>query len=424
MNLKQQNKEELRETLSQLTKEYESFKARGLKLDMSRGKPGADQLSLSDGMLLSLENGKDCFDKSGTDARNYGGLEGIAEAREFFAELFEVKTPQIILGNNSSLTMMYDFVSKAYTHGVYPGAVPFGKQEKIKFLAPSPGYDRHFAVSETFGTELVVVPMLSDGPDMDIVEELVANDASIKGIWCVPKYSNPEGKSYSDEVVRRFARLKPAAKDFRIIWDNAYAIHHLKDSGDKILNILDECEKAGNPDLAVMFGSTSKVTYPGAGVAFMASSEANINYMKKLMFFQTIGPDKINQLRHIRFFKDVNGVAEHMKKHAEILKPKFEAVLTALKNELSDIAEFTEPNGGYFVSVDLLDGCAKRTVELAKEAGVVLTGAGATFPYGNDPRDRNIRIAPTFPPVSELKTAIELFCICAKLATAEKLIKE
>lgn len=425
-NLTKMNREELIAAEAELRAQYRKFQAQGLKLDMSRGKPGADQLDISEGMLSVISSSKECIDNTGMDTRNYGALDGLPEAKNFFADVFGIREDQLILGGNSSLTMMYDTIAKAFTHGICEGCTPWGKLPVVKFLCPSPGYDRHFAITEHFGVELITIRMNEDGPDMDSIDQLIANDDTIKGIWCVPKYSNPEGKSYSDDVVRRFASLKPAAKDFRIMWDNAYAIHHLSDEHDEILNILDECEKAGHPDLALVFASTSKVTFPGGGVALLAASAKNISYIKKLMFFQTIGPDKINQLRHVRYFKDAAGVEEHMKKQAEVLRPKFEVVLSTLTKEFDDaedLIEYNKPRGGYFVSVNVYPGCAKRTVQLAKEAGVVLTSAGATFPYGLDPLDRNIRIAPTFPPVNELKIAMELFCLCVKLASCEKLLE-
>lgn len=421
------SREELERQYESLTERYSAFKSRGLSLDMSRGKPGPEQLDLSEGMLSVIATSADCIDNTGMDTRNYGALDGLPEAKRFFAEVFGVREDQIILGGNSSLTMMYDIIAKAFTHGICEGGEPWCKTSTVKFLCPAPGYDRHFAITEHFGVELIAIRMKEDGPDMDAVERLVASDPAIKGIWCVPKYSNPEGKSYSDEVVRRFANLKPAAKDFRIMWDNAYAIHHLyEDRHDDILNILDECEKAGNPDLALMFASTSKVTFPGGGVALLAASPANIAYIKKLMFFQTIGPDKINQLRHVRFFGDAEGVRRHMQKQAAIIRPKFEVVFELLDRELggSGVADYVTPNGGYFVSVNVYRGCAKRTVALAAEAGVKMTGAGATFPYGIDPLDQNIRIAPTYPSVEELRTAMELFCVCAKIAACEKLLEQ
>ncbi len=338
--------------------------------------------------------------------------------------MVEVKTSQIIIGGNSSLNLMYDTILRAMMFGVLGSDKPWSKYDKIKFLCPVPGYDRHFAITENIGIEMVNVPMTASGPDMDIVEKLVAEDESIKGIWCVPMYSNPEGITYSDETVKRFAALKPKAKDFRIFWDNAYCVHHLRDKEDKLLSILAEAEKCGNEDIVFIFASTSKVSFTGAGVALLAASENNINFIKKQMGIQTIGSDKINQLRHVRYFKDFDGIKSHMQKHRTILEPKFDTVVELLEKELGsrDIAKYNKPNGGYFVSVNTFDGCAKRVVSLCKEAGVVLTGAGATYPYGKDPCDSNIRIAPTFPPVEELIEAMTLFCVCVRLATVEKLL--
>lgn len=417
------SRKELCKIRDSLLKEYEDVKSKNLKLDMSRGKPGAEQLDLSLEILDCINSSESCKAEDGTDCRNYGLLDGIPEAKRLFAEMLEVKPSEIIIGGNSSLNMMYDTVARAMTHGIL-GSTPWCKLDKVKFLCPSPGYDRHFAVTEHFGIELIPIEMKADGPDMDAVQSYVENDESVKGIWCVPKYSNPEGITYSDEVVDRFAALNPAAKDFRIFWDNAYCVHHLTDKHDKLKNILEALRANGKENMVYIFGSTSKITFPGSGVAMMAASEENIASIKKQLAFQTIGPDKLNQLRHVRFFKDLKGIEEHMKKHAAIIKPKFDAVLNALESELggTGLAEWTNPNGGYFISVNTLDGCAKRTVELCKEAGVKLTPAGATYPYGKDPRDRNIRIAPTYPPLDELKTAAKLFCLCVKLAGIEKLL--
>ncbi len=340
--------------------------------------------------------------------------------------MLEVSSEQIIIGGNSSLQLMYDFVIRALQLGVLGSEKPWCKYDKVKFLCPVPGYDRHFAICESLGIEMINIDYKSDGPDMDEVERLVSSDESIKGIWCVPMYSNPTGISYSDEVVRRFAMLKPAAKDFRILWDNAYCVHHLSDEHDKIINIIEECEKAGNPDMVVEFASTSKISFPGSGVAVIAASRANIDFIKSQLTFQTIGYDKLNQLHHVQYFRDINGIMEHMKRHAAIVKPKFDAVLSALDREIAPlgIGEWNSPRGGYFISFDSLDGCAKRIVGLAKDAGVVMTGAGATYPYCRDPRDSNIRIAPTYPTVDELNLAMEIFCICVKLASVEKLLGE
>lgn len=423
--MKSMKKEQLYSIESELKKEYENYKAKGLKLDMSRGKPGAAQLDITSGILTAISSSEDCFTKDGSDCRNYGLVDGIPEAKELLAQILGVEKDEILVGGNSSLNLMYDTIARAMTHGVLGSKKPWCKYDKIKFLCPVPGYDRHFAICEHFGIEMINIEMKKDGPDMDEVERLVSSDETVKGIWCVPLYSNPEGISYSDEVVRRFAALKPAASDFRIMWDNAYAVHHLNDTPDRILNISEECKKAGNPDMVFQFTSTSKISFPGGGISAIAASVDNLKQIKKLMSIQTIGPDKLNQLRHVRFFKDINGINEQMKKHAAIIGPKFDAVLNKLEKEFGglEIAEWNKPNGGYFISFNTMDGCAKRTLELAKDAGVTMTPAGATFPYGIDPRDRNIRIAPTFPPVNELETAMDLFCICVKLATVEKLIE-
>lgn len=422
MKLIEMNREQLSEFKKKVQSDYDEFKSRGLSLDMSRGKPCAEQLDLSMPLLNALVSDSDIKDGAGTDCRNYGILDGIKEAKELFAEILGVKPEEVIVGGNSSLSLMYDTLMRLMVFGTL-GNTPWCKEEKIKFLCPAPGYDRHFAITEKLGMELVTVPMTKDGPDMDIVEKLVA-DKTVKGIWCVPMYSNPEGTTYSDETVKRLASMKTAAPDFRIFWDNAYCIHHLSDTPDVLLNIMDECRKNGTEDRVYMFTSTSKVSFSGAGVSAMAASEKNIADIKKTLTVQTIGYDKMNQLRHIRFFKDFDGVKTHMKKHAEILAPRFKAVLDALEKEIAPlgIGEWNSPNGGYFISFNTMDGCAKRVVELCKEAGVVLTGAGATFPYGKDPADRNIRIAPTYPSVDELEKAVELFCICVKLASAEKLL--
>lgn len=416
--------EQLREERKKVNAHYQELKSLGLKLDMSRGKPNKEQLDISMEMVEAL-SGSDLVGEDGVDCRNYGVLDGIVEAKRLLSAMIECSVDQIIIYGNSSLNVMYDTVARSMTHGVM-GSTPWAKLDKVKFLCPVPGYDRHFAITEFFGIEMINIPMNSDGPDMDMVEELVSKDASIKGIWCVPKYSNPAGVTYSDETVKRFARLKPAAEDFRIYWDNAYCIHHLyEDKQDQILEILHECEKAGNPDMVFKFCSTSKVTFPGSGIAAIAASKANLDFIKKQMTIQTIGHDKINQLRHVKFFGDFNGMLEHMKKHAEIIRPKFEAVLTALDNELTPlgIATWTRPNGGYFIALDTMEGCAKRVVSLCKEAGVVMTGAGATYPYGKDPKDSNIRIAPTYPSTEELTQACEIFTTCVKLASLDKLIE-
>lgn len=406
--------------------EYESFKAQGLKLDMSRGKPCKAQLELSMPMLDVLNSNSDLTDKNGVDVRNYGFLTGITEAKELFADILGVKPSMIIVGGNSSLNLMYDSVARAYQFGVYGGSKPWGKNEKVKFLCPVPGYDRHFGITETFGIEMINVPMSKTGPDMDMVEKLVSSDPLIKGIWCVPMYSNPDGYTYSDETVRRFAALKPAADDFRIFWDNAYCIHHLKDDHESLLNIFDEAAKYGNEDMIFEFASTSKITFPGAGVAVICASENNIKQIEKLLGMQNISYDKVNQLRHVRYFGNADGLRAYMERHKAILAPKFDLVVNTLKEKMGDldILTWNVPNGGYFVSVYTPDGCAKRVVELCKEGGVVLTGAGATYPYKKDPNDNNIRLSPSFPTLEDLGKALELFCICVKLASAEKLLAE
>lgn len=407
-------REELIAERSALEKRYNEFKAKGLKLDMSRGKPGADQLDLSSG----INDVKD-FVENGVDYRNYGILDGIPECKKLFADLMGVEPKNVIIGPNASLTLMFDYISQCYTHGA--GDAPWCTLKSVKFLCPVPGYDRHFTILEHFGIEMINIKMNEDGPDMDSIEEYV-KDESVKGIICVPKYSNPQGITFSDDVVRRIAALKPAAKDFRIIWDNAYCIHDLDDNGDELLNIFDVLPEYSNEDMVVEICSTSKITFPGAGVSALIASDNNIASIKKRLNAQTISYDKMNQQRHVKFFGDANGVRNHMKKHAAILKPKFDMVLRHLDNELSGrgIASWVSPKGGYFISLDVLDGCAKRVGELCKEAGVTLTTVGATFPYGKDEKDSNIRIAPSYPPVEELDLAAELLCICVRLAAAEK----
>lgn len=413
------SKEQLIERKQQVQSAYDQYKSQGLKLDMSRGKPCSEQLDLSADLFKDTNN---LFSADGTDCRNYGLLDGIREAKALFAEVFGLSEDELFIGGNSSLNLMYDLVSKAFIHGLNGFEKPWCKLDKVKFLCPAPGYDRHFAITELFGVEMIIIPMTKEGPDMDKVEELVAQDESIKGIWCVPKYSNPTGITYSDTVVKRLAFMKTKAPDFRIIWDNAYAFHHLYDTPDTLLDIFSECRKAGNPDRVYMFSSTSKVTFSGAGLAIMASSKENIAHIKKQIAIQTIGHDKINMLLHVRFLKNAQNLEQHMKKHAQILRPKFEAVTEILEKNLKGkgIASWNKPNGGYFISLDVLEGCAKRTVQLAKEAGVTLTPAGATFPYGKDPQDSNIRIAPTYPPMDELKKAIEILTLCVELAALEK----
>ena len=420
------SKEELLALKAEFATKFEEIKGKGLKLDMSRGKPAKNQLDLSEGMMDVLNSSVDMNSESGWDCRNYGLLEGIPEAIKLMADMSEVAPENVIVFGNSSLNVMYDTVARAVTNGVC-GETPWRDLDKVKFLCPVPGYDRHFAITERLGIEMINVPMLATGPDMDVVEKLVAEDETIKGIWCVPKYQNPTGLSFSDDTVRRFANLKPAAKDFRIYWDNAYSVHHLYDDDqDVILEILAECEKAGNPDLVYKFTSTSKITFPGSGIAALATSKANIADTKAQMFFQTIGHDKVNQLRHVKFFNDIEGINEHMKKHADILRPKFEAVEDVLEKELGglEIGTWINPKGGYFISFDALDGCAKAIVSKAKEAGVVMTGAGATYPYGDDPKDSNIRIAPSFPTPEELSAAAEVFVLSVKLVSIDKLLNQ
>ena len=419
------SKEELLELKSGLEAQFEEVKAKGLKLDMSRGKPSADQLNLSMGMMDTLTSGVDLTCEDGVDCRNYGGLDGIDEAKQLLADMMEVPKDNVIIFGNSSLNVMYDTVARAMTHGIM-GSTPWCKLDKVKFLCPVPGYDRHFAITEHFGIEMINVPMTSTGPDMDMVEKLVSSDPAIKGIWCVPKYSNPQGITYSDETVFRFANLKPAAEDFRIFWDNAYCVHHLyEDKQDYLIEILMECKKAGNPDMVYKFSSTSKISFPGSGIAAIAASDANLADIRKQMRIQTIGHDKLNQLRHVKFFKNIDGLHEHMRKHAAILRPKFEMILNTLDRELGGlgIGEWTKPHGGYFISFDSMEGCAKAIVAKAKEAGVVLTGAGATYPYGKDPKDSNIRIAPSFPTPEDLGKAAEVFVLCVKLTSVEKLLE-
>lgn len=419
-------REELEALRAELTAKYKEYQAKGLKLNMARGKPCVEQLNISMGMMDVLGSDDDLTCDDGTDCRNYGVLDGVHEAKVLLADMMEVGVDNIIVYGNSSLNVMYDTIARSMTHGVM-GSTPWCKLDKVKFLCPVPGYDRHFKITEYFGIEMINVPMTPNGPDMDMVERLVKEDESIKGIWCVPKYSNPQGYSYSEETVKRFARLEPKANDFRIYWDNAYTVHHLYDNDqDELIEILEECKKAGNPDIIYKFASTSKISFPGSGVSVLASSLNNLQDIKRQLSVQTIGHDKVNQLRHVRYFKDINGIKEHMKKHADILRPKFEAVLDILERELGGlgIGEWTKPKGGYFISFDALDGCAKDIVARCKKAGVEMTGAGATYPYGKDPHDSNIRIAPSYPPISDLITAAELFALCVKLSSVERLLSK
>ena len=417
------NAAELREELSSLMQLYADYQEMKLSLNMSRGRPAKEQMELAQGMLSCLTP-EDMTLENGTDVRNYGVLEGIPEARKLMGDLMGLRPEEVIVCGSSSLNIMYDLVSHAYTHGVCGGSKPWSQAEHPKFLCPVPGYDRHFAITEYFGIDMIQIPMTKDGPDMDLIESYVSTDPSVKGIWCVPKYSNPEGITYSDEVVRRMARLKPAADDFRIFWDNAYAVHDLYEGDqDTLLNIMDECKKAGTENQVYEFFSTSKISFAGGGMAALGASEANIQYLSRQFSIQTIGWNKLNMLFHVKFFHDRQGVLDHMKKHAAILRPKFAAVLDILKQEVADIATWNEPKGGYFISFDTMEGCAKRVVQLCKEAGVVLTGAGATYPYGKDPHDSNIRIAPTSVSVEELRLATTLLCLCVKIATIEKLLE-
>lgn len=421
---KDMSRDELLTVKAALEEEYQTFEAKGLQLNMARGKPGFSQLALSMPMLDVINSSSDMRTILGNDTRNYGDLDGIGECRKLLADMLGVEKDNVVVCGNSSLNVMYDTVSRSMNFGVN-GSTPWSKLEHVKFLCPVPGYDRHFKITERFGIEMINIPLYDDGPDMDLVEKYVNTDAAVKGIWCVPKYSNPTGISYSDDVVRRFANLKPAAEDFRIFWDNAYCIHHLyEDQQDEILNILEECEKAGNPDMAYIFVSTSKISFPGSGVSAIASSLNNLKYVQEQMAVQTIGHDKINQLRHARFFKDNEGLKAHMKLHADILRPKFEAVLNTLETELGEleIGSWIRPRGGYFISFNALPGCAKAIVAKCKQLGVILTDAGATYPYGKDPEDSNIRIAPSFPSPEEMEEATKVFVLCVKLASVEKLL--
>ncbi len=420
------NREELISLKTELEEQFKTEEAKGHSFNMARGKPGVSQLVLSMPMLSVINDESDMNTVLGNDTRNYGDWDGIGECRRMMAAMLGVKKDNVIVCGNSSLNIMYDTVVRSMVKGVN-GSTPWCKLDKVKFLCPVPGYDRHFKITEMFDIEMINIPLREDGPDMDLVEQYVSQDEAVKGIWCVPKYSNPTGITYSDEVVRRFANLKPKAEDFRIFWDNAYCIHHLyEDIQDEILNILEECEKAGNPNMAYVFGSTSKVSFPGSGVSAIATSLENMDFIKKYMTTQIIGHDKINQLRHVRFLKDMDVLKEHMKKHANILRPKFEAVLEILDRELAglEIGSWIKPRGGYFISFETMPGCAKSVVAKCKQLGMVLTDAGATFPYGNDPQDSNIRIAPSFPSPEEMVEATKIFVLCVKLASVEKLLSE
>ena len=418
-------REELLQEKAQLEADAK-IKDLGLSLDMSRGKPSAEQLDLSMGLLDAVDSKTDVRSENGTDLRNYGGLDGIPEAKKLIADMVGAKPENVIVYGNSSLNIMYDQIARAEIFGIC-GNTPWSKLEKVKFLCPVPGYDRHFAITEEFGIEMINIPMTEDGPDMDLVEKYVNNDEAVKGIWCVPKYSNPQGIVYSDETVRRFANLKPAAADFRIFWDNAYVVHHLyEDRQAEILNILDECEKAGNPDIVFQFCSTSKVSFPGAGIAAISASETNIADIKKRLTIQTIGHDKINQLRHVAFFKNIDGIRAHMMKQADIIRPKFELVENLLNEEIAPrgIGKWVSPLGGYFFGFEALDGCAKQIVAKCKEAGVVLTGAGSPYPYKNDPKDSVIRIAPTYPSKEDLEEAAKVFVTVVRMVSVDKLLEK
>jgi DNA-binding transcriptional MocR family regulator len=405
----------------ELLERYRGFQHRKVTLDMTRGKPCPDQLDLSTGLLDCLGR-RDFQAKDGLDCRNYGGLDGLPEAKALFAEYMGTGPDELIIGGNSSLNLMHDAMTWAWTFGIEPVSAPWSLQPPVKFLCPSPGYDRHFSICEHLGIQMLPVDLRGDGPDMDTVEKLVASDAGIKGMWCVPKYSNPTGEIYADEVVERLARMPARAPDFRIFWDNAYAVHHLGQGTARLADILKACFRAGTPDRVLLFGSTSKISFAGSGLAFMAGSPGNMAWAKSHLGFQTIGPDKLNQLRHVVFFKNMAGIENHMQQHAAILKPKFDAVQEVLGRELNgkEIAQWTRPTGGYFISLDVGDGCARRVVQMAADAGVRLTPAGATYPYQKDPRDRNIRIAPSFPPVADIRRAMEVLAVCVELAALEK----
>ncbi len=413
--------EERKQEYAQVLSQFEAAKAKGLKLDMSRGKPGARQLDMISDLAWILQKPEDFYD-GGTDVRNYGVLSGLPSAKALFAEILGTRPEEVFVGGNSSLNLMYDVIAKAYTHGLLHSEKPWSQLETVKFLCPVPGYDRHFAISQSFGMEMIAVPMDENGPDMTLVKTLV-KDPAVKGMWCVPKYSNPTGILYSSQVIDRIAHLQPAAPDFVLMWDNAYCVHEFDGEYVPFPDILSLCREAGNPDMVFEFASTSKITMPGAGVAVFATSPANMAYMTGLMTFQTISYDKVNQLRHVRYLKNKAHTLALMKRHGEILKPKFDAVTAILQRELGDLAfaSWTQPKGGYFISLDTMEGTAKRALALCKEAGVVMTGAGATFPYGIDPLDQNIRIAPSMPPVEELEQAMEIFCLCLRLAALEKL---